>query len=182
MVVVSDYAKGVVTAPVMRCLAREAAARHLPLLVDPKIPHLALYAGATLVTPNHHEAEAATGLRIRDVEDARAAARALRARVGCTSVLITWGEHGMWVLDGGRPTPDGETPAVEETHLPAAAREVADVTGAGDTVVASLALALGAGASLAEAAVVANHAAGIAVAHFGPTAVSADELLASFPA
>jgi len=82
VVVVSDYAKGVITGPVMQFLARETTARGLPLVVDPKIPHLALYAGATLVTPNHHEAEAATGMRIRDVEDARAAARALRARSG----------------------------------------------------------------------------------------------------
>jgi D-beta-D-heptose 7-phosphate kinase/D-beta-D-heptose 1-phosphate adenosyltransferase len=180
VVVVSDYAKGVVTAPVMQFLARETAVRRMPLLVDPKIPHLSLYTGATVVTPNHHEAEAATGMRIRDEEDVRTAARALRARVGCTSVLITWGEHGMWVLEGGRATPGAEAPIVEETHLPAVAREVADVTGAGDTVVASVALALAAGASLAEAAVVANHAAGIAVAHFGPVAVSAADLLASF--
>ena len=180
VVVVSDYAKGVVTAPVMQFLARETAARQIPLLVDPKIPHLAIYTGATLVTPNHHEAEAATGMRIRDVEDARAAARALRARVGCASVLITWGEHGMWVLEGARAAEGTEATIVDETHLPAVAREVADVTGAGDTVVASVALALAAGASLAEAATLANHAAGIAVAHFGPTAVSFADLLASF--
>ena len=180
VVVVSDYAKGVVTAPVMQYLAREAAARAVPLLVDPKVPNLALYAGATLVTPNHHEAEAATGIRIRSVDDVRAAARALRARVGCASVLITWGEHGMWVLEGTRAAPGAEAVITGEAHLPAVAREVADVTGAGDTVVASAALALAAGASLAEAAVVANHAAGIAVAHFGPTAVSAADLLASF--
>jgi D-beta-D-heptose 7-phosphate kinase/D-beta-D-heptose 1-phosphate adenosyltransferase len=180
VVVVSDYAKGIVTAPVMQFLARETTARRIPLLVDPKIPHLGLYAGATLVTPNHHEAEAATGMRIRDVEDARAAARALRARVGCASVLITWGEHGMWVLDGGRPATGAQGTIVDETHLPAVAREVSDVTGAGDTVVASVALALAAGASLAEAATLANHAAGIAVAHFGPTAVSAADLVASF--
>jgi len=84
-------------------------------------------------------------------------------------VLITWGEHGMWVLEGTRAAPGAEAVITGEAHLPAVAREVADVTGAGDTVVASAALALAAGASLAEAAVVANHAAGIAVAHFGPT-------------
>jgi D-beta-D-heptose 7-phosphate kinase/D-beta-D-heptose 1-phosphate adenosyltransferase len=180
VVVVSDYAKGVVTAPVMQFLARQAAAKPLPLLVDPKLPHLALYAGATVVTPNHHEAEAATGRRIRDVADARAAARALRAKIGCASVLITWGEHGMWVLEGERAAPGGEARIVDETHLPAVAREVADVTGAGDTVVATVALAIAAKASLAEAAALANHAAGIAVAHFGPTAVNAADLAASF--
>jgi len=73
----------------------------VPVLVDPKIPHLELYHGASLVTPNHVEAEAATALRIRTPDGARDAARTFRERAGCASVLITWGEHGMWLLDGG---------------------------------------------------------------------------------
>jgi D-beta-D-heptose 7-phosphate kinase/D-beta-D-heptose 1-phosphate adenosyltransferase len=183
IVIVSDYAKGVVTPTLMRMLSREAAARGVPVVVDPKIPHLSLYAGATVVTPNHHEAEAATALRVRDLDDARAAAREFRKRTRCQSVLVTWGEQGMWVLEGSRlpaAIEDDETGIVNETYLPAVAREVADVTGAGDTVVAAVALGCAAGGSLAEAAVIANHAAGIVVGRFGPATVTPAELLASF--
>ena len=143
--------------------------RGVPVLVDPKIPHLEYYAGASLVTPNHHEAEAATHLRIRSDDDARNAAHAFRERAKCEGVLITRGEHGMWLAH--------ET---AEGHLPASAREVADVTGAGDTVVATLALAVAAGATWAEAAQLANEAAGIVVGKFGAATVTPEELLARF--
>lgn len=166
--VVSDYLKGAVTLALMERLLHLARARRIPLLVDPKIPNLDLYAGATLVTPNHHEAEIATHRRIRTDEDARAAAAAFRDRVECQGVLLTRGEHGMWLLDGS-----------VEGQLPAVAREVADVTGAGDTVIATLALALAAGATTAEAAWLANQAAGIVVGKFGPATVSAGELHAA---
>jgi D-beta-D-heptose 7-phosphate kinase/D-beta-D-heptose 1-phosphate adenosyltransferase len=141
----------------------------VPLLVDPKIPHLACYAGATLVTPNSHEAEVATHMRIRNADEARAAGREFRYRAQCASALITRGEHGMWLSDEGA-----------ELAIPAAAREVADVTGAGDTVVATLALAIAAGATLIEAAILANHAAGIVVGKFGPATVSGQELMETF--
>ncbi len=173
-ILVSDYLKGVVTRPVVASLLAshddDPAALRVPVIVDPKIPHLSCYAGATLVTPNHHEAETATHMRIRTDEDAREAGRAFRAAARCDAALITRGEHGMW-LSG----------SVEGT-IPAVAREVADVTGAGDTVAAALALALAAGASLAEAAVIANHAAGIVVGKFGPATVTPDELRASLDA
>lgn len=174
VVIVSDYQKGVVTPAVMTSVTAAAARRGIPVVVDPKIPHVARYRGATLVTPNHHEAERATGLRIRTGEDAARAARRLRELAGCASVLITWGEHGMWLLDGPRAD-RGEAGA--EFGVPATAREVSDVTGAGDTVVATLGLALAAGATLAEAAVLANYAAGVSVAKFGPATVTAEELL-----
>ncbi|MFN8065767.1 MAG: D-glycero-beta-D-manno-heptose-7-phosphate kinase [Vicinamibacterales bacterium] len=164
---VSDYLKGVVTKALMaRLIALKAHGR--PLLVDPKIPHLDCYAGATLVTPNNHEAEVATHRVIRTDDDARDAAKDFRARAGCEAVLITRGEHGMWLSSDAL-----------EGAVTATAREVADVTGAGDTVVATLTLALASGASLAEAAVLANHAAGIVVGKFGPATVSPHELLAS---
>ena len=146
-----------------------AKARGIPVLVDPKIPHLDYYAGSTLITPNHVEAETATHLRIRTDEDARAAAGKFRERARCDSVLITRGEHGMWLACGE-----------VEGALPATAREVSDVTGAGDTVVATLALALAAGATYAEAAQLANEAAGIVVGKFGPAVVTPIELLARF--
>jgi D-glycero-beta-D-manno-heptose-7-phosphate kinase len=165
-IVVSDYLKGAVTPLLMMRLASLARERGVPLLVDPKIPHLPYYAGATFITPNHHEAEIATQLRIRDEADAQAAARAFRDRACAGGVLITRGEHGMWLLDDSFEGP-----------LPATAREVADVTGAGDTVIATLGLALAAGATSAEAARLANYAAGVVVGKFGPATVGADALL-----
>ncbi len=170
VVVVSDYLKGCVTSETMDG-AREAAARRgVPLLVDPKIAHLDRYQGVSLVTPNQTEAEAATHIRIRSDADARRAARLFRQQLGCTSVVITRGEHGMCVLDGTV----SDSPV--EARLAAVAHEVADVTGAGDTVIGTLALALAAGASLAEAAALATEAAGLAVTRFGPVAVTASEL------
>ena len=165
-IVVSDYLKGTITPTLMARLVSVSRTRSIPLLVDPKIPHLSYYRGATLIKPNHHEAEIATHSRIRTAEDARTAARAFREVAGCDGVLLTRGEHGVWLLD-----------QTHEGHLPSTAREVADVTGAGDTVVATLALALAAGASSAEAASLANHAAGIVVGKFGPATVSPVELL-----
>ena len=168
VVVVSDYLKGLVTRQLMAAVVSAANARTIPVLVDPKIPHLDFYAGATLVTPNHFEAETATHMRIRSEDDAQRAAQLFRERARCDGVLITRGEHGMWLLCEGA-----------EGHLPAAAREVSDVTGAGDTVVATLALACAAGATTAEAARLANEAAGIVVGKFGPATVSAPALLAA---
>ena len=100
------------------------------------------------------------------------AARRLRERLGCESVLITRGERGMMLLEGGR----------EPLYVETRAREVYDVTGAGDTVIATLAVALASGASLAEAADLANHAAGIVVAKLGTATVSAEELINSLKA
>jgi D-beta-D-heptose 7-phosphate kinase/D-beta-D-heptose 1-phosphate adenosyltransferase len=166
-IVVSDYLKGVVTRRVMATVVALAQEANVPVLVDPKIPHLDFYTGATLVTPNHLEAEAATHMRIRTDGDVERAAAVFRERAHCDGVLITRGEHGMWLSCDG-----------SEGHLPATAREVADVTGAGDTVVATLALAIAAGATAAEAAQLANEAAGIVVGRFGPACVAPEELLA----
>ena len=134
-VLVSDYLKGVISRSVARACVKEAERRGIPVLVDPKVPHIDYYEGATVITPNHHEAESITNLRIRTADEARAAAERVRSRTQCQSVLITRGEHGMWLL-----ATDGET------DLPAEALEVSDVTGAGDTVIAALALGLAAGA------------------------------------
>jgi D-beta-D-heptose 7-phosphate kinase/D-beta-D-heptose 1-phosphate adenosyltransferase len=166
---VSDYLKGVVTRPVVETLLASRAGAAVPLVVDPKIPHLEYYAGATVVTPNHYEAESATHLRIRDDHDAARAAMEFRQRARCASALVTRGEHGMWL-----------STAELELPIPSIAREVSDVTGAGDTVVAALSLALASGATLFEAAVLANHAAGVVVSKFGPATVTPDELAATF--
>ncbi len=165
-IVVSDYLKGTITERVMQAAVEAGHARKIPILVDPKIPHIDYYRGATIVTPNHHEAEIATNMRVRTDDDARLATRAFRERAACEAVLMTRGDQGMWLLGEG-----------VEDSLPAAAREVADVTGAGDTVIATMALALAAGTTLVEAARLANEAAGLAVAKFGPAIVSPAELL-----
>jgi D-beta-D-heptose 7-phosphate kinase/D-beta-D-heptose 1-phosphate adenosyltransferase len=165
--VLSDYLKGAISKRVAEAALAVSRRRRIPLLVDPKVPHIDYYKGATLITPNHLEAEAVTLTRIRSDAEARDGARLFRERAGCESVMITRGEHGMWVM-----TPE------QETALPAEAREVADVTGAGDTVIATLALGLAAGGSLLDAARLANHAAGIVVGKFGPATASVAELTA----
>jgi len=173
VLVVSDYRKGTVTPALISAAADAATAAGVPLLVDPKVPVAERYRGASLLTPNHHEAELMTGRTIRTAGDARDAARTLHERCGA-SVLITWGEHGMWLLDANTATG-----GYVEERLPTAAREVSDVTGAGDTVIAVLALACAAGATLSEAARLANLAAGLVVARFGPAVLSRDELAAA---
>jgi rfaE bifunctional protein kinase chain/domain len=173
-IVVSDYLKGVISRKVAAAAASAAAGRGIPLLVDPKVPHIEYYAGATVITPNHHEAESVTHMRIRTDADAREAARRFRDRAQCAAVLITRGEHGMWLLGPRDASGNGA-----ETALPAEAREVADVTGAGDTVISALALACAAGATLEEAARLANRAAGIVVGKFGPATVTVDEIRGS---
>jgi D-glycero-beta-D-manno-heptose-7-phosphate kinase len=169
VLLVSDYQKGVVTRRSMAQILSFAHGSGLPVIVDPKVPHIDYYAGAALVTPNHVEAESATYSRIATHEDARRAGIELRKRIGVESVLITRGEHGMWLDHAGA---DG--------YLPTSAREVSDVTGAGDTVIATLALAIAAGATMAEAARLANEAAGIVVGRFGAATVTPAELRARF--
>ena len=164
-VLVSDYLKGVISREVAGAVIDAARRGGVSVLVDPKVPHVDYYRGATIVTPNHHEAEAVSHMRIRSADEAREAARRFRERAGCDSVLITRGEHGMWLH-----APDGDT------ALDAEAREVADVTGAGYTVIGTMALGLAAGGTLAEAARLANRAAGIVVGKFGPATVSVEEL------
>ena len=164
-VLISDYLKGVISRDIAAASIGAGHARRIPVTVDPKVPHASYYSGATLVTPNHHEAEAIAHMLMRDEADVRACASRVGEITGCESVLITRGEHGMWLHTAGG-----------DTALPAEAREVSDVTGAGDTVIATLTLALAAGASLEDAARLANRAAGLVVGKFGPATVTAAEL------
>jgi rfaE bifunctional protein kinase chain/domain len=164
-VLISDYQKGVISQEVAASAIASGKKRRVPVTVDPKVPHASYYAGATLITPNHHEAAAITHSVIRTDQDVAACARKLREITGCDNVLITRGEHGMTL----------HTPSADSA-FPAEAREVADVTGAGDTVIATLTAALAAGASLEDAARLANRAAGIKVGKFGPATVRAAEL------
>jgi rfaE bifunctional protein kinase chain/domain len=169
VLLVSDYQKGVITRRSMAQLVAFSQANGLPIVVDPKVPHIDYYTGATLITPNNVEAESAANMRIASHDDAQKAAALLRKRMNAEGVLITRGEHGMWLSHAGA-----------EGYLPAVAREVADVTGAGDTVIATLALAIAAGANTAEAARLANEAASIVVGKFGAATVSPAELLQRF--
>jgi D-beta-D-heptose 7-phosphate kinase/D-beta-D-heptose 1-phosphate adenosyltransferase len=171
-VVVSDYQKGVVTERLMKSVLALARRRRVPVLVDPKVRHFALYRGVAVVTPNQLEAEQASGIRIRSDADLRAAGERILARLRCGAVLVTRGEHGMALFERGR----------RPVYIPTAAREVFDVTGAGDTVIATLALAVCAGAGLAEAAALANYAAGVVVGKLGTATVSPDEVLSALEA
>lgn len=168
VVVISDYGKGVVTAQLLEALAAARVRKPFRLLIDPKRANFPFYRRASLLTPNREEASQASGIDIRDAESlARAGAELLR-RWEAEAVLITRGEQGMSLFRPGMPG----------RHFPTVARQVFDVTGAGDTVVAACALALGAGAHLETAAVLANHAAGIVVGEIGTAAVTAAELRA----
>ena len=175
VIVVSDYLKGLLNQELMAELLLSAKDHGVPVFVDPKAPHLNWYSGCSLITPNHHEAEKATEMGIQTEDEARTAASTLQTSVPCTSVLITRGEHGMWLTDGSLPGADRV-----ENALPTTAREVSDVTGAGDTVIAMMALSVAAGANLSEAAELANHAAGIVVGRFGASTVTTKELLGAF--
>jgi D-glycero-beta-D-manno-heptose-7-phosphate kinase len=166
-IVVSDYAKGVVSAALMAELTRIAALRKIPVIVDPKVEHFSYYKGVTVITPNHLEATQAAGLHGDDDQTIDQAGAVIRQRLGCQSVLITRGEKGMSLYEG-----EGMS-----WHLPTQARQVYDVTGAGDTVIGTLALALATGASMREAATLANHAAGIVVGMVGTATVSPKQLL-----
>lgn len=166
-VVVSDYAKGVVSASLMSDITRLAALRKVPVIVDPKVEHFGYYKGVTVMTPNHLEATQASGLHGDDDQTINEAGAMIRQRLGCQSVLITRGEKGMSLYEG-----DGVS-----WHLPTQARQVYDVTGAGDTVIGTLALALSTGASIKHGAILANHAAGIVVGMVGTATVSPKQLM-----
>lgn len=167
--IISDYDKGVVTARILGKILPLAYDR-MPVLIDPKMRNFSFYRPATLVTPNHHEALRMAGLEEDSDDGLHQAARLIRTKLECDSVLVTRGDRGMLLLEGNAD------PVFVET----VAREVYDVTGAGDTVIATLAAALAGGATTLEAASLANHAAGIVVGKVGTATATATELIASF--
>ncbi|MFK5955009.1 MAG: D-glycero-beta-D-manno-heptose-7-phosphate kinase [Planctomycetota bacterium] len=166
-VVLSDYGKGTLSESLTAAILQEAKRRAVPSLVDPKHRDFRRYQGATLVTPNRLEAEAAAGCSLDTMEKLAEQGERLRADAGLGALLITLGAEGMFLM------PEGEEPL----HLPTAARQVYDVTGAGDTVIATLAIALGHGYDFELAVRLANASAGLAVAKVGTTAVGREELL-----
>ena len=167
VVVVSDYAKGVVTDEVLAAIFKAAAKHGIDVLVDPKSRDFSRYRGARLVTPNRGELRAASGLACDDLAAVEKAARKVQKSAGLGGVLATLSQDGMLLVDGP-----------SALHIPSHAREVFDVSGAGDTAMATLAAAIGSGAALASAARLANLGAGIVVGRVGTATAHAEDLMA----
>jgi D-beta-D-heptose 7-phosphate kinase/D-beta-D-heptose 1-phosphate adenosyltransferase len=167
VILLSDYLKGVLTTRVIEAVVAAARPSAIPVLVDPKGTDYSRYQGATLLTPNRKEAEAAAGMAIRDSETLGQAAGLIMETAGLANLLVTRSEEGMSLFSrsGGA------------VHIPTVAREVFDVSGAGDTVLASLAIGVASGLGMDEAARLANIAAGIAVGKLGTSTVSPAEII-----
>jgi D-beta-D-heptose 7-phosphate kinase/D-beta-D-heptose 1-phosphate adenosyltransferase len=165
-IIVSDYAKGTLTPSLMECLKDKAQSLHVPVIVDPKPPHFHLYRDIDGITPNQREAEAIMNKKIDSDADAAEAVKFIRRRFKTKFSLITRGDQGITAGLKGKKT----------FHLPALNHEVFDVTGAGDTVISVLILALVSGAALKEAVALANAAASIVVEKVGTSQVTVDEL------
>jgi D-beta-D-heptose 7-phosphate kinase/D-beta-D-heptose 1-phosphate adenosyltransferase len=165
VLVLSDYAKGVLTPPLAQALIETARRHAIPIVVDPKGSDFGRYRGATVLTPNVHDAARAAILMIERREDLLEAARRLQAVLPETYLLVTRGNEGMSLIRDGT-----------SADVAADARNVYDVTGAGDTVVAALAVALAAGLDLADGMALANAAAGIVVEKLGTATVTREEL------
>ncbi|KWT82948.1 D-glycero-beta-D-manno-heptose-7-phosphate kinase [Candidatus Magnetominusculus xianensis] len=171
-IIVSDYKKGVITAQLVKFLMEQAkAAGGLFAAVDPKVGHFHYYKGVSLITPNKKEASEGSGISIRDTQSLEKAGLKLQKDLKCGAVLITRGDEGMTLFHDNKIH-----------HIPTAAKEVFDVTGAGDTVIAAFTLAYVSGASMPEAAVTANHAAGIVVGEVGTAATTVDQIKKSLNA
>ncbi len=167
-VIISDYGKGVITLSLLERIIDECLKRDIFLAVDPKETRFHNYKRVSLITPNHHEAGFASGRRINDMDDLLAVGADLMERLKTKAILITRGPDGMSLFQQDS----------EPTHIPTFARQVYDVTGAGDTVIAAFVSAVVAGADLIESAIVANAGAGCTVAEIGTATVSVDQLRA----
>jgi len=172
-VVLSDYGKGVLRPELLRAAIDTARRANVPVLVDPKGSDYTRYRGATLVTPNRREAEEALGRDLGRIEETHAAAAELAEQAELDAAVVTLGSDGMVF----HARPSGRFQGAGG-RVPAMARAVFDVTGAGDTVIALLALTLAAGRGLTEAVELANHAAGLVVGRRGAASVTRDELAA----
>jgi rfaE bifunctional protein kinase chain/domain len=166
-VILSDYGKGLLTRSLIESVIRRARRLKKLIMVDPKEKNFFAYRGATVITPNTKEAGDASGILINSRECLEKVGRTLMQRLRCEALVITQGEEGMTVF---RPRKD-------PVPVPTVAREVFDVTGAGDTVIGTMALALAAGADMIDAANLANHAAGIVVGKKGTAVVLRKELI-----
>jgi rfaE bifunctional protein kinase chain/domain len=165
-ILLSDYNKGVITRSLMGNLLGFAKRKRIPVFVDPKIENFSLFTPITLVTPNHHEAERIIHQPCLEDVQIEKAAKKIFQKITAMYVIIKRGERGMTVFERGK----------KPYHIPSLAREVFDVSGAGDTVIATASLALLSGASIYEAAFLANTAAGIVVGKLGTATATAEEL------
>ena len=165
-IILSDYGKGVISKKLLDEIIPLIKERDIPIAVDPKPLNFPFYRGVTVITPNHHEAAAAAGIDTEGEETLIATGKTLLEKQKAEAILITRGENGMSLFEKGG----------DITHIPTMARDVYDVTGAGDTVISTMALALASGADLKEAAVMSNHAAGIVVGKLGTATITVEEL------
>ena len=165
-VIISDYNKGVFSEELIRGIREITSERGIILCIDPKQRDFSLYRGCDLITPNHQEMERALGMELKNNDDITRGGKALIREFDFGALLVTRGEEGMSLFEN-----DGRV-----THIPTVARDVFDVTGAGDTVIGVFALCVAGGATFREASVLANHAAGIAVGKVGTAPVCQDEL------
>ncbi|HKV40015.1 MAG TPA: D-glycero-beta-D-manno-heptose-7-phosphate kinase [Blastocatellia bacterium] len=168
-VVVSDYDKGVLTPRLLDSVLESARKQGCTVCLDPKVKDFSHYQPVTVITPNLHEAMEAAGVSTEGEAGVVEAGKRILDMLDCRAVLVTRGEEGMSLFSEGG----------EVAHFPTVAREVYDVTGAGDTVLATLGLALVAGATLAEAVMLANYAAGAVVGKVGTSTVTRQELMAT---
>lgn len=168
-IVIEDYDKGVVTGKLIERVVAAARKRKVPILVDPKVEHLMDYKNVTLLKPNRRETEGALGSVLSDADAVQKAGERLLKMLKCEAVLVTNGERGMTLVqvDGKR---------TKTTHVPAHSKEVYDVTGAGDTVIAVVALAHSAGVSFEDGAWIASYAAAVKCEKLGAVPVSVDEI------
>jgi rfaE bifunctional protein kinase chain/domain len=166
-IVISDYNKGIVTKALTEQVLPFAREKGIPVFVDPKVENFAFYSPVTFLAPNHQEAERIVGHACQTDADIERAGREILSLVQSDYLIIKRGEQGMSIFEKGRPP----------LHIPTIAREVFDVTGAGDTVIATASLALLAGATIREAAVLANAAGSVVVGKIGTAACTPEELL-----
>ena len=167
-IVVSDYSKGVISKELIEGIKSIVKDSNILICLDPKQSDFTIYQGVHVITPNHHEAQRAAGMEINNSDDLMQLGENLLDKFDFKALLVTRGEEGMSLFEKKRK--------INHTYFPAQAKEVYDVTGAGDTVIGVLALALAAEASLTEATCLANHAAGIVVGKVGTATVSQKEL------
>jgi len=167
-IVVSDYSKGVISRELIEGIKSIVKDSNIFICLDPKQSDFSIYQGVHVITPNHHEAQRAAGMEINNSDDLMLLSEKLLKKFDFKALLVTRGEEGMSLFEKRRK--------IEHTYFPAQAKEIYDVTGAGDTVIGVLALALAAQADLKEATCLANHAAGIVVGKVGTATVSQKEL------
>ena len=168
-ILISDYNKGTLSKSLMQKVLPFAKQKKIPVFVDPKVENIFLFSPVTLITPNHFEAEKIVNQKCDDDARVEKAGQKIRSRLSAKYLILKRGEQGMSVFEKGK----------KAFHIPTQAKEVYDVTGAGDTVIAAATLAILSGASIREAAYLANISAGIVVGKIGTAALTTDELLAA---